>query len=180
MPRNISDEEYNYLRGRTQVADFVESIYNDPNLNAEAKRLIKKKYPQLQIPDLDIRDEIDKRFAEEKKARTDEEAVKAREADEARWKKERDEVKARYNFTDEGMEKVEKMMVEKNVGDYDVAASYVAAKEPKPSEAQFDTFRWNHEKQAGWQDIAKDPEGWGRSELMKAMRIDSERERNGR
>lgn len=180
MPRQISDEEYGFLQGKRQIADFVESIYNDPNLSKEAKRLIKKKYPQLAIPDLDIEDRIEQRLAEAEKQRTDQEAAKAKEADEAHWKDQRSRIQKQYSFTDEAMTDLEKMMVEKNVGDYEVAASYKAQRDPKPSDAQFDSFRWNHDKQPGFAEIAKDPESWGRSEIMKALRNDQERERGGR
>jgi hypothetical protein len=179
VPRNISDQEYEYLQGRRQVADFVESIYNDPALSKDAKRLIKRKYPQMQIPDLDIEDRIEARFQEEKKLR-DETEAKAREtADREAWQAKRGKTQQEYGLTDEGMVDLEKFMVERNIGDYDVAASYRHQREPKVSSDNggFGNGLWEHEKQAGFQDIAKDPEGWGRNEIMKAIRADQERER---
>ena len=65
MPRTISDEEYNFLTNKRMTADFVESIYNDPDLNKEAKRLIKKKYPNLAIPDYDLEQKVEQRFSAE-------------------------------------------------------------------------------------------------------------------
>lgn len=177
MPRNISDEEYAFLQGKRQIADFVESIYNDPQLSKEAKRLIKKKYPQLQIPDLDIEDRIEARLSAEKQQRDDAESSQRQEQENKRWQDQRQETQKRYGFTDEAMERLEKLMVDKNVGDYDVAASYVASKEPKPSEATFDTGQWRHSEQPGFAEIAKDPEGWGRTEILKAIKIDQDRER---
>src|SRR5580698_1927558 len=59
MPRTISDEEYKYLQDKRMTADFVESIYNDPQLNKEAKRLIKRKYPNLAIPDFDLETKVE-------------------------------------------------------------------------------------------------------------------------
>ena len=73
MPRTIPDEEYTFLQGRRQIADFVESIYNDPQLTKEAKALIKKKYPKWQIPDYDIEERLEQRLAAEKKERDDRE-----------------------------------------------------------------------------------------------------------
>jgi len=64
MPKEVSDEEYAYLMGRKQVADFIEPIYNDPVLSKDAKRLIKKKYPNVKIPDLEIEEMVEKRFAD--------------------------------------------------------------------------------------------------------------------
>lgn len=177
MPRTIPDEEYQFLQGKRQIADFVESIYNSPQWNKEAKRLIKRAYPQIQIPDLDIEERVEERLAQDRKERQDIEDAKRQEADKASWDSLRERTKTQYGLTDEGMEKLEKMMVERNVGDYDVAASYMVAKDPKPSEAQFDAVRWNYDKAPGFAEIAKDPEGWGRAEILKAIRTDQERAR---
>lgn len=187
MPRTITDEQYAMLQQRLAAADqalqvnqFVESIFNDPNCNEDAKRLIKRKYPQMQIPDLDIRDEIKNLFAQEKKQREETELRAKEEADKKNWHDSRQKVKNEYGFTDEGMEELEKMMVDRNTGDYEIAATYHAAKNPKPVSAEFDSFRWNHEKAPSFAEIAKDPEGWGRGEIMKALRADQERARGGK
>ena len=62
MPRQVSDEEYAFLQNKRMTADFVESIYNDPKLNKEAKRLIKSKYPNLPIPDYDMEQQMERRL----------------------------------------------------------------------------------------------------------------------
>ena len=177
MPRNVSDQEEAYWRGRAQVADFVESIYQDPALNKEAKRLIKKKYPQLQIPDYDIREEIDARFAEEKRLRDEVEAAERQKKDDEAWRNTRSATQKKYGLTDEALKDMEDWMVKEHVGNYEVAASHRVIKNPKPSEAGFDTTRWHHEKQPGWQDIAKDPEGWARNEIMGAIHRDAAKAR---
>jgi hypothetical protein len=179
MPRELSDEEYNFLQGRRQVADFVESIYNDPQLNKEAKALIKRKYPNLNIPDYDLEDKIDKRFDAEQKSREAQERKTREAAEDARWKEDRERTQKQYGFTDDAMTRLEKMMIEKKIGDYDVAASYMAAKEPSASEP-VDQSRWNHGKQEGFAEISKDPEGWGRGEILKAIYADQQAQRGQR
>jgi hypothetical protein len=177
MPKNISDEEYSYLQSRRQVADFVESIYNDPNLNKEAKRLIKRKYPNLAIPDYDLEEKVESRLNardEEDRKRKDEEQ---RELEDARYRRERERTQKEYGFTDDAMNEMEQMMVSKNIGDYEAAAMLMAKKNPKSSESTYDSHFWNHEKSDGFNEIAKDPEGWGRNELMKAIRADQDRQR---
>lgn len=179
MPREISDEEYNYYKSREQVANFIESIYNDPALTREAKQLIKKKYPTLNIPDLDIEEKVNARLDAEKKER-DEEKRKAEEAKrDEEIKTKRKKTQDDYGFTDDAMKDLEQMMVERNIGDYDVAATYKASKTPKVSEptAAWDSTRWHHERQDGFAEIAKDPEAWGRNELTKAFMQDHERSR---
>jgi hypothetical protein len=181
MPRQVTDEEWNYLQGRKQVADFVESIYNDPALSKDAKALIKRKYPDLQIPDYDIESRVNARFDQEKQEREDRERT-AREAEEDRQQQAaRKKTQKEYGFTDDAMGRLEQMMVDRNIGDYEAAAMLMASKEPKPSspEGDFDHSRWSHEKAEGFADIAKDPEGWGRTQIMQAISKDAARARNG-
>jgi len=180
MPRQVSDEEYQHLQSRAMTADFVESIYNDPALNKEAKRLIKKKYPNLAIPDLDIEDRVQARLDADQKARAD--AAKAerdKKADE-NWRTERGRVQKNYGFTDEAMTDLEGWMRDKGVGDYEVAAGYRASKNPQTSEPTWDSTRWNHDQAPDYKDIAKDPEAWGRKEILGAIRRDEERARQSR
>lgn len=177
MPREVSDEEYNFLQGRRQVADFVESIYNDPTLSKEAKKLIKKKYPNLQIPDYDIEEKVEQRFADEHKARSDQEAATRQAQLDEQIKTSRSTVQKEYGFTDEAMKQLEDLMVQRNIGDYEAGAMLMASKQPKQSEPTFDTFRWNHEKQQGFKEIAADPEGWARQQILDAVTADDRRSR---
>ena len=180
MPREVSDEEYNFLQGRRQVADFVESIYNDPTLTKEAKALIKKKYPQVQIPDLDLEEKFNQRFDEDKREREAERKA-AREAEQdKRINEARAKVQQEYGFTEDGMKDLEKMMVERNIGDYEAAATFHASKNPKQSEANYSNGLWDHQKQENFGEISKDPEGWARNEFLSAMRRDQERAKGGR
>ena len=177
MPRELSDEEWAHYQGRKQVADFVESIYQDPVLNKEAKALIKKKYPNLQIADYDLEQKFESRLDAEKKAREDAAAATKQAAEDAAWKKKRADVQKEYGFTDDGMKELEDFMIKENVGSYDVAATYKATKDPKPVDATYHDGLWNHTKQDGFKEIAQDPEGWARTELIKAMRLDEQRNR---
>jgi hypothetical protein len=179
--REIDDEEYNYLQGRKQVADFVESIYNDPALSREAKALIKRKYPTLQIPDYDIEEKVTARLDADKKERDDAEKKRKQDAEDDRIAGIRKQTQESYGFTDEGMTKLEKLMVDRNIGDYEVAASYMASKEPKASDAGggFDDHYWNHSKQEGFAKISEDPEKWARGEILNAIRKDEQKTRGG-
>lgn len=180
MPRQLTDEEFNFLQGRRQVADFVESIYNDPQLNREAKALIKKKYPALQIPDYDIETRVEQRFDRERQEREAERERQRKAEEDARFTKQRTETQKRFGFTDEAMTRLEQMMIDRNIGNYEDAAELMAAREPKQSSATHDTGFWNHEKQDTFKEIAKDPEAWGRNEIMNAIHADQDRARNGR
>ena len=179
MPRQVSDEEYNFLQARKQVADFVESIYNDPQLAKDAKALIKRKYPNLPIPDYDIENNVAKQLAAERTERQQEEDKKRKAEEDENFRRIRKKTQDDYGFTDDAMDRLEKMMVEKNIGDYEAAATYMASKEPRPVEATARTH-WNHEKQDGFKEIAKDPEGWARDQIMGAIQADERAAKGGR
>jgi hypothetical protein len=178
--REIEDEEYNFLQQRRSVADFVESIYNDPTLNREAKALIKRKYPQLNIPDYDLEEKVTARLDKEKTDREEAESKKRQKEEDDRISNMRKKTKDEYGFTDDAMKRLEDMMVERNIGDYEVAASYMASKTPKTSEPTFDSQHWHHERAPGFAEIAKDPEAWGRNEIMQAINKDEQRQKGGR
>jgi len=180
MPREISDEEYNFLHGRRQVADFVESIYNDPALGKEARALIKKKYPQIQIPEYDLEAQMNARFDADKKEREDEKKAAKDAEDNKKFTETRSRVQKEYGFTDEAMKDLEKFMAERNVLDYEVAAEYHVAKNPKQIEADTNDGLWHHQQQDGFAEISKDPEGWARKELIGALRRDEAAQRGGR
>jgi hypothetical protein len=177
MPRQLSDDEYNRLIGRSQVADFVESIYNDPQLTREAKALIKKKYPNLQIPDYDIENRVEQRLAQDRQEREDAEQHKRDEEERNKYKKLRGDTQNKYGFTDDAMERLEQMMIDRNIGDYEAGAMLLASKEPKTSDATYDNQYWHIDQRKNFADISKDPEGWGRNEIMKAIKTDQERAR---
>lgn len=177
MPRTVSDEEYSFLQNKRMTADFVESIYNDPQLNKEAKRLIKRKYPNLAIPDYDLEEKVEKRLSAAEEAKQKEAADRARQADLDAWNASREKVKKEYGFTDEAMTDLEKWMHEKAVADHEVAAEYRARKNPQTSSPTYDSQFWHHDKAPDFKEIAADPEAWGRKEILGAIHRDEERAR---
>lgn len=177
MPRTISDEEYQFLTNKRMTADFVESIYNDPVLNKEAKRLIKKKYPNLAIPDYDLEQKVEQRFSAEDERKQKEAADAAAARDRDAWNRSRAKVQKEYGFTDEGMKDLETWMHDKAVADHEVAAEYRASKNPQTSQPTYDSQFWHHEKAPDFVEITKDPEAWGRKEILTAIHRDEERAR---
>lgn len=186
MPQIPDDEweriqaEFVRLRGRAEIADFIEPIYQDPALNKEAKALIKKKYPHVQIADYDLEQKFDQRIDEVQKKYEDAEKKKADEEKSQKWQAERSKVQQEYGYTEDGMKDLEKFMWDNNVGSYEVAATYQVSKNPKQSDATQHDGRWHHQKQDGFADIAKDPESWAENEILGALRRDQERARGGR
>ena len=169
MPRTISDEEYQFLTNKRMTADFVESIYNDPVLNREAKALIKKKFPNLAIPDFDLENKVEARLSAAEQAKAKEAADAAAARDRDAWNRSRAKVQKEYGFTDEGMKDLEQWMHDKAVADHEVAAEYRASKNPQTSSPTYDAQFWHHEKAPDFVEITKDPEAWGRKEILSAI-----------
>ena len=179
MPREISDQEYAQWQEDRQIANLGRQIWDDPQLGPAAKELVKRKNPTVQIPDHDIRMEMRAGFDKIKQERDEEKAADRTAREDEYWKGQRQKVKDEFGYTDDGIKDLEKMMLERNIGDYEVAETYHAAKNPKASEPSgYKDPYWNHQKSDTFKEIAADPEAWGRNEIMKALNNDQRRNRN--
>jgi hypothetical protein len=166
--------------GRKQVADFTEAIYNDPMLASEAKALIKKKYPNLQIEGYDLRQELRAEIDSVRQERVDAEKRRADAEETEKFKSLRGKVKDQYKFTDEGMKQLEDLMIERNIGDYEAGALLMASKNPRSADPTPGArHHWDYEKQDGFADISKDPEKWGFNQLLHAAERDAARAKAG-
>ena len=175
----ISDQEYARLKGREQVADFVEPIYNSKELGSEARALIKKAYPNLQIEGYDLKQELQGQIAQVRNEIQETERARKDGEEREKFNRVRQETKDKHKFTDDAMDRLEKLMIERNIGDYEAGALLLATKEPKPMESTHGTSRfWEHEKQDGFAEISKDPEKWGYNQILGAARRDFERARS--
>ena len=186
MPITLSDEQVAQLRAfqaeaqrNKEIADFTNGIWNDPTLSDEAKALAKKKYPDLAIPDFDLKRSVDARFTKEREDREKIERDKAEKEASDRFAAQRKSVQKEYGFTDDAMERMEKEMNERRVYDYEAMAPYFASKEPKPTENTSGHF-WNYSKQDKFKEIAADPEDYALNELTNAIRADDQRRRSMR
>ena len=117
------------------------------------------------------------RFSAVDQAKAKEASDAAAKADRDAWNASRAKVKKDYGFTDEGMADLEKWMHEKAVADHEVAAEYRASKNPQTSSPTYDSQFWRHEQADNFNEIAKDPEAWGRKEILGAIHRDEERAR---
>jgi hypothetical protein len=187
MPVTLNDQEVAQLRGEReqwlrdrQIAEFANAIWSDPTLSDEAKALAKKKFPNTQIPDYDLRQE----FKAELKARDDAVAKEKEDAEKKRandyYANQRKDVQERHGFTDDAMERMETMMRDKRVYDYEVAAEHFASKQPKPIENTAGGHFWNHQKQDVFKQIVADPEEYAFQEIVSAIGRDEANARNNR
>lgn len=179
MPRTISDEEYAHLVGRKTIADFVEPIYNSPELGPHAKALIKKAYPNLQIEGYDLKEELKGEINAVRQELKETERQRQDREDAEKFQRVRKATQDEFKFTDEGMKKLEDLMVERNIGDYRAGALLLASETPRAADPTGGSQRfWNHEKRDNFAEISKDPEKWGFQELLGAAERDSARAKN--
>jgi hypothetical protein len=188
MPITLTDEQVAQFRAELEagrraknVEDMVNGIWNDPALTNEAKALFKKKYPDVPIPDYDVERKVEQRFAERDKKEADAKKKEREAAQDEDFKSRRKRTQDDYGFTDDAMGRLEKLMNERGIGDYEVAAEYFAAREPKPSDAR-DAHgpRWGFQDDKAFDEIAKDPEKWAHSQILQAARTDQQREKQQR
>lgn len=181
MAREIEEDEYNRLMGKSAVADFMQTIWDHPKAGKPARRLVKEVYPNIKIPDLDIEDGVDSKINALVKSQKDEEVAKAAAAERAQWEADKQEVIKHYGYTDEGIKELEDFMVKNKVASYKVAAGYHAAKNPRPSNGTEGAGdgTWNHGRSEEWKTVSADPEGFAKKEFMRAIRADEAKLRGG-
>lgn len=127
---------------RAQV--LLNQLLEDPKHGLNVKRMVKDKYPQARIPEMEIADQYVKPVMDEiSMIKAQNEALTAQfneykqaaEIDKATngLKASLDKVKHEYNFTDDGMAQVIETMRERNLAhDPEAAAALVQSKMPKP------------------------------------------------
>lgn len=175
----VSDQDYQRSQSDRQIVQMIEPIYNSKELGADARALLKKAYPNMQIEGYDLkqelRSEIDK--VRNEFQQTEQQRKEAEERE--KFQQIRRKTQEENRFTDDAMQRLEKLMVERNIGDYEAGALLLAAKEPKPVESHIGPSRyWDHEKQDSFAEISKDPEKWGFNQILGAAQRDAQRARN--
>lgn len=181
MPVTLTDEQIAQLRSRLEagdraipIAESATQLWNHAEFGDEAKAVWKKAFPEARIDGYDTEQRINARLDKERREREEREKKEREEAEDREWKSKRKAAQDKHGLTDDAMERIEKLMVEKKVGDYDVAATYFVSQEPSPSEgtAEYDRHFWQHDRTPEYQEVAADPEGYARKEIMKAIRAD--------
>jgi hypothetical protein len=141
--REIDENEYETLvRAKTLLND----MWNDGDNGMAFKKMVKAKYKDAKIPEIDIVEQA-KKPLEEKLSKT-EETLKALEKrlndkddaekqskEERELEKDLETARKKFSLTDDGFEKVIKRMKEKNSLDAEAAAAWVASSEPKAKPA---------------------------------------------
>lgn len=122
-------------------------VLSDPKTKLKAWKVFKEKFPDVAVPELDTveaasapilaeLEALKKQMAEDKEAAAKKEAEREERARETLAKDTISRSRGRLRadgWDDEAIEKIEALMQEKGIGDYDVAAAYVKSQMPKPA-----------------------------------------------
>lgn len=185
MTDEIVEVSKSRLLALENVNQLKEALWNDPTTGPKIKELVKDKFPQADIPEVDIirntrkmeaevltkvaekEKAVDEKISafEKKWADRDEAAAKAKE--EKEFESEVAAVKKKYQLTSEGMEKVFARMRDKNNPDVEAAAAWVTDHEVKAPTQQsnyapdtMDLYGSNSGADE-WADLNKDPRRYG-------------------
>ena len=182
----INDAELAELR---KLQFFHKSLYDDSTVGMDFRKLIRRKYPQASIPELDALSkaeenstEIEKKFVELSKGATEKidkflsDRQKEREDEQVSLYQGRfDKMVKERGYTEEGQNKLIELMKTKNIRDPEDAAlifESTQAKE-KPAPKQFSSrmafVMPDGKEDESFKQLMADPDQWMGDQLMTIM-----------
>jgi hypothetical protein len=186
MPE-IEDGQLNELK---RAAAILKELSADNATGIELKKLMKKKWPTWNDPELAALEEISK--AEEKVGKAADEkmskvekmvndliAERAKEKEEAgvdAFKKRLDKVREDYGYTEEGVSKILEVMKERGITNPEDAAIVFEKNQPapaaerKPYTTRMQFVRPDGKEDQSFKDLMADPEQWAVDEMFAALR----------
>lgn len=162
----ISDAELTRYRASQEL---LNQLYDDAETSAELKRLVKKKFPKANIPEIDVLDAADKKIAamqERLDKRDQAEADEKKKREEADFQGQIERVANERGYTDEGKKKLLNIMQTRRIYDPVAAANEFDRSQPKatPSSKGYSS-NWAFVKKDGKDDasfdqLVSDPDNW--------------------
>jgi len=111
--------------GVNELALLARELAENPNTRESFLRLTKKARPNMTIDSIDVKDQVDARFAEyEAKINAAENKLREKDALEELEKRRNSLVKRGKAKSDEDVAEIEKVMLEKGITNHDTAADY--------------------------------------------------------
>lgn len=186
----MTDENVEIPRSRLEllegVAKLNNSLWNDPVHGMKMKEMVKDKFPDANIPEVDLarssrtveaelltkveaanKTALDRIEAFEKSQRDRDEADQNKKA-EAEFAADVEATKKKYQLTSEGMEKVFARMKEKNNPDVEAAAAWVTDHEVKATPVNNSSYSpqdmnlyGSSQGDAEWAELNKNPIKYG-------------------
>lgn len=168
MPE-FTEEQARVLLGSQKLLD---SLLKNPKTKREAEKLVKTLHPDVVTTDDIAQPYVERMEATEKKLDA---FLKKMEGDEAETKfaSQITLLKNTRGFTDEGIDQVKKLMVEKSIPDAIVAADHWERQNPPKSQAPstFSPANWGIGAETDDPDLKllfKDPDAWAEREAKRA------------
>jgi hypothetical protein len=150
MPRSLEDytpaELLEHARTLERSNGLFNTLMNDPETRSETLALVKKKNPNMSIPELDVKAQVELAVAKEREEREKTDARLREMEMRERLNAQRDRVKSQYELTDADVLEVEKLMTDKDapIPHYDAAVKVYQASRaqatPTSSQLQVKTF----------------------------------------
>jgi hypothetical protein len=174
--------EEDQLKLMAQARNLLGRLYGDPKLGTQFKQLLKAHNPNLSIPEIDAARPHVERLDKIEKTTSDAIGALSKKFDDYLDKqRERDEdadlhgklgrVRSDFSLTDEGMEKLKKLMVDRNIADPEAAAALMTRQTPPAPAAPsgFRPDRWNLTRNTddSSKHLLDDPEGWMEDEATR-------------
>ena len=175
---------------------LLKSLYADSAVGFDFKKLIKKKYPNAVMPDLDavVKTEelgtgLTEKFAEIEKTLTG--RIDAFLGDRKKERDEQDvnrfadrvnEIKKARGYTDEGVEKLLTTMKERGIQNIDDAVIIFETNQPKPKttpksySTRMDFVSPDGKDDESFKQLMADPEQWMGDQLLSAIHADASAE----
>lgn len=145
MP-NVEVDQGEYEASR-RAQSLLNALLEDPRHGLDVKKIVKAKFPEARIPDLELINQVKAPYDEalvtmraenealRKMIEEDRSARAVKEA-EGNMRSSLDSIRTKYGFTDEGVKQVVETMRERNLAhDPEAAAALVQSRMPKPKPA---------------------------------------------
>lgn len=170
----------NELKG---LEETYSGMMSNPETRAELLRLIKKRFPERNIPEVEVSNAIDSKMSAELKKRDEEIAEMKKQILETDLRRQIEEKrnllrKAPYNFDEEDISEVEKIVTEQGVN-YEFAADHLRNKRialrpsgynGQPQRKPGDTSNWREELRKKDSTIRKDFDSWQNENFTTAYK----------
>lgn len=157
------------LEARDELASLMQTLADSPDTREDILRLTKKVKPNLNIPEIDLKDKTNQEL---EKIRQENESLRnefrARDAQAELDKRRKALVKKGLVSSEDEIDAVEKVMLEKKISDHETAAEYhrfmKEAAKPTPTGYNPSAIRG-----LNLQQFWKDPRGAAQQEAVKAF-----------
>jgi hypothetical protein len=167
------------------IAQIKQALWSDPKFGPQVKEMVKEKFPQANIPEVDAarsaraaekeilsrveakEKAFDDKIAAWEKTQNERDTAAAKAKEEAEFTTEVEQVKKKYQLTPEGMQKVFDRMKAKNSPDVEAAAAWVTDHEQKApvvdntfAQQTMDMYGANSGSDE-WAELNKNPRAYG-------------------